>query len=176
MDRHENDPTRSLLERLKVGLLNSMGQPQTYKALLTGHRGSGKSSELMRTGQDLVHDFFVVWFDAEQSLADTATHLEVLLGMGLAVHAAARAAGSNPADQLASDLVKSLAKFVRKYEERKGFTLKLDQLKQMFAIALVAGASAVGGPPAALAAGAAVVGAGQVFKLSASNSMSAMIS
>ena len=30
-----------------------------------------------------MHDFFVVWFDAEQSLADTATHLEVLLGMGL---------------------------------------------------------------------------------------------
>jgi hypothetical protein len=54
----------------------------------------------MRTGQDLVHDFFVVWFDAEQSLADTATHLEVLLGMGLAIHAAARAAGLNPADQL----------------------------------------------------------------------------
>ena len=58
VDRHEDDPTRSLLERLKVGLLNSMGQPQTYKALLTGHRGSGKSSELMRAGQDLVHDFF----------------------------------------------------------------------------------------------------------------------
>jgi hypothetical protein len=165
VDRHEDDPTRSLLEGLKVGLLNSMGQPQTYKALLTGHRGSGKSSELMRTGQDLVHDFFVVWFDAEQSLADTATHLEVLLGMGLAVHAAARAAGLNPADQLANDLVRSLAKFVRKYEERKGFTLKLDQLlKQVFAIALVTGAGAVGGPPAALAAGAAVVGAGQVFK------------
>jgi hypothetical protein len=165
VDRHEDDPTRSLLERLKVGLLNSMGQPQTYKALLTGHRGSGKSSELMRAGQDLVHDFFVVWFDAEQSLADTATHLEVLLGMGLAVHAAASAAGLRPADRLANDLVKSLAKFVRKYEERKGFTLKLDQLlKQVFAIALVAGASAVGGPPAALVAGAAVVGAGQVFK------------
>ena len=126
VDRHEGNPTRSLLERLKVGLLNSMGQPQTYKALLTGHRGSGKSSELMRTGQDLVHDFFVVWFDAEQSLADTATHLEVLLGMGLAVYKTARDAGLNPAGQLANDLVKSLAKFVRKYEERKGFTLKLD--------------------------------------------------
>ena len=54
----------------------------------------------MRTGQDLGHDFFVVWFDAEQSLADTATHLEVLLSMGLAIHAAARAAGLNPTDQL----------------------------------------------------------------------------
>jgi hypothetical protein len=88
---HADDPTRSLLARLKVGLLNSIGQRQTYKALLTGHRGSSKSSELIRTGQDLVHDFFVVWFDAEQSLADTATHLEVLLGMGLAVYAAASA-------------------------------------------------------------------------------------
>ena len=68
VDRHEDDPTRSLLERLKVGLLNSMGQPQTYKALLTGHRGSGKSSELMRTGQDLVHDFFGLFAMFEASV------------------------------------------------------------------------------------------------------------
>jgi hypothetical protein len=50
VDRHEDDPTRSLLQRLKLNFQNSIGQQQPYKALFTGHRGSGKSSELMRLG------------------------------------------------------------------------------------------------------------------------------
>jgi hypothetical protein len=165
VDRHEADPTRSLLQRLKLNFQNSIGQQQPYKALFTGHRGSGKSSELMRLGQELAGDFFVVSFDAELSLTETANHFEVLLGMGLAVHAAAEAAELRPNRRLTDDLVKSLAKFVRRYEERKGFSLKLDQLlKQVFAIALTTGAGAVGGPAAAMAAGAAVIGADQVFK------------
>jgi hypothetical protein len=81
VDRHEDDPTRSLLQRLKLNFQNSIGQQHPYKALFTGHRGSGKSTELMRLGQELAGDFFVVWFDAETSLTETANHFEVLLGM-----------------------------------------------------------------------------------------------
>ncbi len=69
VDRKENDPTRSLVQLWKLSLQNSLGQPKPYKALLTGHVGSGKSSELMRLGQELVNDFFVVWLDAELTLA-----------------------------------------------------------------------------------------------------------
>jgi hypothetical protein len=165
VDCHEDDPTRSLLQRLKLNFQNSIGQQHPYKALFTGHRGSGKSTELMRLGQELAGDFFVVWFDAETSLTETANHFEVLLGMGLAVHAAAEAADLRPNKRLTDNLLRSLAKFVRRYEERKEFSLKLEQLlKQVFAIALTTGAGAVGGPAVAIAAGAAVIGADQVFK------------
>ncbi len=85
--------------------------------------------------------------------------------MGLAVHAAAEAAGLNPDARLADELVKSLAKLVRKFEDRKGFSLRADQLvRQVFAIALVSGAVALGGLPAALPAGAFVFGADKVLK------------
>jgi hypothetical protein len=165
VDRHEDDPTRSLLQRLKLNFQNNIGQQHPYKALFTRHRGSGKSTELMRLGQELAGDFFVVWFDAETSLTETANHFEVLLGMGLAVHAAAEAADLRPNKRLTDNLLRSLAKFVRRYEERKEFSLKLEQLlKQVFAIALTTGAGAVGGPAVAIAAGAAVIGADQVFK------------
>jgi hypothetical protein len=50
VDRHADDPTRSLVQRLTLNLQNSIEQPAPYKGLLTGHVGSGKSSELMRLG------------------------------------------------------------------------------------------------------------------------------
>jgi hypothetical protein len=165
VDRKEDDPARSLVQLLKLSLQNSVGQPNPCKALRTGHRGSGKSSELMRLGQELAGDFFVVWFDAELTLAEKANHFDVLLGMGLAVHAAAEATDLGPDKRLADNLVKSLARFVRKYEDRKGFSLRLDPLlKQVFAIALVAGAGVVAGPAGIVAAGAAAIGAKQVLK------------
>lgn len=148
VDRQEGDPTRSLRQLLKLSLRNSLGQPKPYKGLLTGHIGSGKSSELFCLGQELGNDFFVVWFDAETTLAtETANHFDVLLAMGLAVHAAAYAAGLEPEESRAKAFVQSFAKFVRKFENRKGFSLRLDQiLKQVAALAL----GSLGVPPAAL--------------------------
>lgn len=153
VDRHEADPTRSLVQQLKSNLLNSLNQPKPYQALLTGHVGSGKSTELIKLGEELVPDFFIVRFDAEFSLSpETANHFDVLLGMGLAVHKAAQAAELYPSDKLTDKLVKSMAKFIRKYENRKGFTLKLEQLLKSIVAAVVgAGIGSVGGP-----AGAAV--------------------
>ncbi|MBI3796777.1 MAG: hypothetical protein HY268_07395 [Deltaproteobacteria bacterium] len=91
VDRQEGDPTRSVLRLLERSFLDSIWQPRPpYKVLVTGHVGSGKSSELMRLGQALAHDFFVVWFDAEATLVtETANHFDVLLAMGLTVHSAA---------------------------------------------------------------------------------------
>jgi hypothetical protein len=158
VDRYEDDPTQSLLQQLKSNFLNRLGQPKPYQVLLTGHVGSGKSSELMRLGEELAEAFFVVWFDAESTLDEsTANHFDVLLAMGLAVHKAALVAELNPSNQLPDKLVKSLAKFVRKYESRKGFTLKVDQLlKQIAAMAIGAGAGILAGP--ATAAAGAVAG------------------
>src|ERR671914_1233948 len=157
VDRYEDDPTKRLLQQLKSIFLNRLGQPKPYQVLLTGYVGSGKSSELMRLGEELAEKFFVVWFDAESTLAESsANHFDVLLAMGLAVHKAA--AELKPSKQLADKLAGSLAKFVRKYESRKGFTLKVDQLlKQIAAMAIGAGAGILAGPATA-AAGAAVAG------------------
>jgi hypothetical protein len=154
VDRNEDDPTRSLLRLLDLKFRNSRDQPKPYKALLTGHVGSGKSSELMRLGQQLADSFFVVWFDAETSLViENANHFDILLGMGLTVYQGAEAAQLKPDKRLVSSLLTSLSKFVRKYEERKGFSLNLGQLiKQVFSMVFVAGASAIGGPVAAGAA------------------------
>lgn len=166
VDRHEDDPTRSLVQRLKSNFSNSVNQPKLYQALLTGHIGSGKSSEMIKLAQELVQDFFVVYFDAESSLTpETANHFDVLLGMGLAVHKAAQEAGLKPSDKFAQNLVKSLAKFVRKYEDRKGFTLRLDPLlKQVVAGAIGVGAWALGAPAAA-AFGTAAAAAFAVTRL-----------
>jgi hypothetical protein len=165
VDRFEDDPTQSLIRQLKSDFLDSIqsdsveAQPTHCKSLLTGHSGSGKSSELMRLADLLSQDFFVVWFDAERSLSARPNHFDVILGMGLALHLAAKGAGLRPSDQLTNKLVKSMARFIRKYEDRKGFSLKLDQLlKQVFAMVIGAGASAMGATPgdaAAAAAGAA---------------------
>jgi len=139
VDRQADDPTRSPLQLLKLSFQDSIWQPRPpYKALLTGHVGSGKSSELMRLGQELAADFFVVWFNAEFTLeTETANHFDVLLAMGLAVHAAAQAASLDPDERLAKEFVQSFAKFVRKFEGRKGFSLRVEQiLKQVVAMSL----------------------------------------
>lgn len=166
VDRNEDDPVRSLISSWKLKFQLRIGQSTPYKTLLTGHPGSGKSSELLRLGYELVDDFFVVWFDAESTLwTETANHFDVVLAMGLAVHAAAQRADLKHEPRLLDELIKSLAKLVRRFEERKGFRLDAGQLlRQVFAVALVTGAVVVGGLPAALPAGAFVYGAGKVAK------------
>lgn len=101
VDRNEDDPVRSLISSWKLKFQLRIGQSTPYKTLLTGHPGSGKSSELLRLGYELVDDFFVVWFDAESTLwTETANHFDVVLAMGLAVHAAAQRADLKPEPRL----------------------------------------------------------------------------
>lgn len=158
VDRSEQDPARSVSGRLKLNFLNSIGQPRPYKALLTGHVGSGKSTELLQLGTDLAERFFIVWFDAESSLVEgSANQFDVLLAMGVAVHKAASMGDLNPPRKLVNKLLKSLSKFVRKYEERKGFSLNLkDLLNQVTAGAIVVGGGLVAGPVGAGVAAATV--------------------
>lgn len=97
VDRAAGDPTNSALRLLKEGLLASLEQAQPYRAMLTGHRGSGKSFELARLAEELADHFFVVRFDADITLNPvTANHFDVILGIGLSLFAAARLAQLTP--------------------------------------------------------------------------------
>jgi hypothetical protein len=169
VDRKEGEPTRSIVSRLGTSLRISIGQRNLYRGLLTGHVGSGKTSELMRLAQEVAADFFVVWFDAEASLSkENVNHFDVLLAMGVAIHAAAGAVGLKPDKKLADEFVNSFASFLRKFEDKRKFTLKLDQLlQQVFTIAVTVGAGALGGPALAVMAGAAAASAGEAFKATA---------
>lgn len=167
VDRKQGDQQRSRVQRLKVSLITSTTQNRPYKALLTGHVGCGKSSELMRLGQELANDFFVVWFDAEYTLfAETANQFDIIYTMGLAVHATAEAARLKPDRKKIQALEESLSRFVRKYVERDDKGLKWTELiGQVFALTFSAGAglagNAVAGVPGAIAAGAFVAALGQ---------------
>src|SRR5213594_3171990 len=84
VDRNEDDPTQSVIRQLKSDFRDSIaGELNPCKSLLTGHTGSGKSSELMQLADLLAQDFFVVWFDAEHSLSVKPNHFDVILGMGV---------------------------------------------------------------------------------------------
>jgi hypothetical protein len=154
VDRNEEDPTQSLLRQLKLNLQNSIGEPKLYKSLLTGHVGSGKSSELIRLGQELAADFFVVWFDAELSLTtDKANHFDIILGMGLAIHLAAGTGDLNPNKKYINKLLRAMTTFVGKYAKKEDFKLNLGQLIKPIAAFAV---GAVGGGPVGAAATSAV--------------------
>lgn len=169
VDRSDGHPSRSVLNRLSTSLRNNVGQKTRYKGLLTGYVGCGKTSELMRLAQSLAGEYFVVWFDAESSLSqEKANHFDVLLAMGVSIHAAADAIGLKPDRALAESFVNGFATFVRKYEDKKKFALKLDQvLKQVFTIALTVAGAASGNPIAAVMAGAAAATVGDAFKATA---------
>jgi hypothetical protein len=156
VDRARGERTNSALELLKEGLLSSIDRPSPYRALLTGHRGSGKSFELIKLREELAEDFFVVLFDAELTLTpETTNHFDIILGMGIAIFAQAQLSRLNPDPKLADGLLKSLSKFIRKYEDRKGFKLNLtDILKQVAAGLFKAGGLATGDPAVMLAAAA----------------------
>jgi hypothetical protein len=156
VDRSAGDPTSSTLEILKEGLLASLGRAKPYRALLTGHRGSGKSSELMRLGEELAGDYFVVRFDAEMILAPESTnHFDIILGMGIAIFAAAQFDGLKPDRKLAEGLLDSLSKFIRNYEEKKGFKLDLTQLLKQVSVGVIKfGALSTVSPALALTAAA----------------------
>ncbi len=74
------------LEPMKTYLRHTQ---QPAKILFSGHRGSGKSTELMRLAKDLQHEFFVVSFSARSlNLADL-NYIDVMLACAAALFRAA---------------------------------------------------------------------------------------
>jgi hypothetical protein len=63
----------------------SAAHPAAVKVLFSGHRGSGKSTELMRLAEDLQNEFFVVPFSARSlNLADLS-YVDIMLACAAAL-------------------------------------------------------------------------------------------
>jgi hypothetical protein len=70
------------LERIKIYLQGLALANEPVKLLFTGHVGSGKSTTLNKLAEELKRQFFIVPFDARQSLSIAdLTYVDLLLGM-----------------------------------------------------------------------------------------------
>lgn len=71
----------SPIDELRI-LLEDTNEPQTV--LFTGHRGSGKTSELAKLGQQLGDEFFIVHYSVKSILnLFDLSYVDVVLSLGL---------------------------------------------------------------------------------------------
>jgi hypothetical protein len=75
----------SPLGELMTKLVVSLNSPR--KIILTGHRGSGKSSELAKLAGDVADEVAVIWIDAQSTfnMFDVG-HTELLISLGAAIN------------------------------------------------------------------------------------------
>jgi ABC-type transport system involved in cytochrome c biogenesis ATPase subunit len=75
----------SPLGELMTKLIVNLNHPR--KIILTGHRGSGKSSELAKLAGDMADEVAVIRIDAQSTfnLFDVG-HTELLISLGAAIH------------------------------------------------------------------------------------------
>lgn len=100
-----------------------------HKTLLVGHRGSGKSSELLKLVSTIGPDFFVVWFDANLNLdIFSANQVELLFLLGAAVYRVAEREGINPNRTHFDLLTDCLQTLVREQTRRSDFVLDVNRL------------------------------------------------
>lgn len=76
-----DSPLGELMTKLTINLNNPR------KIILTGHRGSGKSSELAKLAGDMAGEVAVIWIDAQSTfnLFDVG-HTELLISLGAAIN------------------------------------------------------------------------------------------
>ena len=120
------------------------------KTVLVGHRGSGKSSELLKLVSTIGPDFFVVWFDANLNLdIFSANQVELLFLLGTAIYQVAERAGVKPSRKHFDLLTDCLQTLVREQTHRTDFVLDVGRLLTniaCFGLPVIAGAAA--GPAA----------------------------
>lgn len=98
----EDSPVEEILQELRPSI-------QQTVAFVTGHRGSGKSSTILRSLEKLKKDFFVVYFDIEHNIDVAQVHLvDLLFLLGTAIHKVAGDEGFLPDSRLLSGLIKSI--------------------------------------------------------------------
>jgi len=115
---------------------------QRKVAFFTGHRGSGKSSMLLRVIERLKENFFPVYFDIEHNLDSSKTNqLDLLLLLGAAIHKTAKQEGMEPGTEHLDNLVSSIYTVTR---EVKGTDKDDLNLAEMVKGVICFGASVLG--------------------------------
>ncbi len=118
----EHSPLRKLMVQLRP-------DHDVQKTLLVGHRGSGKSSELLKLVRNIGPDFFPVWFDANLNLdVFSANQVELLFLLGVAVYRVAEQAGLNPNRKHLDLLTNCLQTLVQEQTRRTDFALDVGRL------------------------------------------------
>jgi len=139
----EHSPLRLLTAQFRPGR-------DVQKTLIVGHRGSGKSSELLKLVSNIGRDFFTVWFDANLNLnIFTANQVELLFLMGVAIYRVADQEGLHPKEQNLDLLIDCLQTLVREQTKQTGFVLDAGRLMSnviCFGLPAIIGATA--GPAA----------------------------
>ena len=100
------------------------------KILLTGHRGSGKTSALADLVNQLGDQFFVVWLDVERNTdIFNVNHVEVLFLMGVVAFKVAEAALEKKPDRaLLDSMVDSLNTLVQEQTGKGEFKIDVDKI------------------------------------------------
>jgi hypothetical protein len=103
------------LERMKIYLQGLALANEPVKLLFTGHVGSGKSTALNKLAEELKRQFFIVPFDARQSLSIAdLSYVDLLLGMATSLFKRATepdVLGKAPS-QIAADFWADLTGFI----------------------------------------------------------------
>ncbi len=139
----EHSPLRPLTAQFRPGR-------DVQKTLLVGHRGSGKSSELLKLVRNIGEDFSTVWFDANLNLnIFTANQVELLFLIGVAVYRVAEQEDLHPKKQNLDLLIDCLQTLVREQTQQTDFVLDAGRLMTnviCFGLPAIIGATA--GPAA----------------------------
>jgi hypothetical protein len=115
----DDSPIEEILQELRPSI-------QQTVAFVTGHRGSGKSSTLLRLLDRLKTDFFIVYFDIEHNIDVARVHLvDLLFLLGTAIHKVAYDEGYIPDSRLLSALIKSINEATQSGDHSR---LDLDQV------------------------------------------------
>jgi len=99
------------IHRLKI-LLESTAEPQ--KILFSGHRGSGKSTELSKLTEELADQFTVIRYSAQSILnPDDVTYVDVVLSIGLQLFETAAEIDAELDGELREDVVEDVLQFTQ---------------------------------------------------------------
>ena len=129
---------RPTLEVLRLRLDLQDDERETSKRLFTGHRGSGKSTELIRLANELSSQYFTVYYTIEETL-DLADldYKDVLLSLGSELYKAAKAHKLKLPPSLLSDLVGWFSTTLREVEEDIAADAELETKADFFFIKLL---------------------------------------
>lgn len=110
----ENDPVEEMLDDF-----DPTAQPiRPPVAFFTGHRGSGKSSLLLRLLEHCKNDYFVVYFDIEHNLdSSKANQIDLLYLLGVIIFQVAVREGVSPNRKHLEELAESV--YTVTYENKK---------------------------------------------------------